>query len=313
MWHLDGHHKLIRWGIVIHGIIDGFCRTVVGLQASPNNKASTVLGVFAAAVQQYGWPSRMRGDHGGENKKVAVVMIRMCGLNRASFMWGKSTQNTHIERLWVECGAQFVCRWRAFFYRLEHLHRLDVKNPVHLWLLYYLFLHEINNDCEAFMEHWNHHPISGKGHNKSPRDMWLLGMIEHGVYNDRQDSDSDDEYPPDSDEDEQDIGIRNKYNAECLGGESEIDDDVKCLSDEDSKWEDEENAKIEVAYASQYNHKAIRVPQHQDPFGDNLELQAAFDGAMEQIDTVPLPGGWGIIRKEWGTDGYPIFEEIPAH
>ncbi|KAF8119403.1 hypothetical protein EV363DRAFT_1178089 [Boletus edulis] len=28
LWHIDGHHKLIRWSIVIHGIIDGFCRTV---------------------------------------------------------------------------------------------------------------------------------------------------------------------------------------------------------------------------------------------------------------------------------------------
>lgn len=28
LWHLDGHHKLIKWGIVIHGVIDGFCRTV---------------------------------------------------------------------------------------------------------------------------------------------------------------------------------------------------------------------------------------------------------------------------------------------
>lgn len=28
LWHLDGHHKLNRWGFVIHGIIDGFCRTV---------------------------------------------------------------------------------------------------------------------------------------------------------------------------------------------------------------------------------------------------------------------------------------------
>ncbi|KAI5987282.1 hypothetical protein EDD15DRAFT_2173867, partial [Pisolithus albus] len=25
LWHIDGHHKLIRWGIVIHGFIDGFC------------------------------------------------------------------------------------------------------------------------------------------------------------------------------------------------------------------------------------------------------------------------------------------------
>jgi hypothetical protein len=28
LWHLDGHHKLIMWGIVIHGVIDGYCRTV---------------------------------------------------------------------------------------------------------------------------------------------------------------------------------------------------------------------------------------------------------------------------------------------
>lgn len=28
LWHLDGHHKLILWGFVIHGLIDGFCRTV---------------------------------------------------------------------------------------------------------------------------------------------------------------------------------------------------------------------------------------------------------------------------------------------
>ena len=28
MWHMDGHHKLIHWGIVIHGIVDGYCRTV---------------------------------------------------------------------------------------------------------------------------------------------------------------------------------------------------------------------------------------------------------------------------------------------
>ena len=28
LWHVDGHHKLIRWGFVIHGFIDGYCRTV---------------------------------------------------------------------------------------------------------------------------------------------------------------------------------------------------------------------------------------------------------------------------------------------
>jgi hypothetical protein len=28
LWHMDGHHKLIAWGIVIHGCVDGFSRTV---------------------------------------------------------------------------------------------------------------------------------------------------------------------------------------------------------------------------------------------------------------------------------------------
>jgi hypothetical protein len=28
LWHLDGHHKLIKWGFVIHGIIDGYSRVV---------------------------------------------------------------------------------------------------------------------------------------------------------------------------------------------------------------------------------------------------------------------------------------------
>ncbi|KAF8198607.1 hypothetical protein BJ912DRAFT_845473, partial [Pholiota molesta] len=28
LWHINGHHKLILWGIVIHGCVDGYSRTV---------------------------------------------------------------------------------------------------------------------------------------------------------------------------------------------------------------------------------------------------------------------------------------------
>ena len=28
LWHIDGHHKLILWGIVIHGVVDGYTRKV---------------------------------------------------------------------------------------------------------------------------------------------------------------------------------------------------------------------------------------------------------------------------------------------
>lgn len=60
----------------------------MALHASTNNKASTVLGLFLSAIEEYGLPSRVRGDRGGENIQVSVYMIIARGLNRASFMWG---------------------------------------------------------------------------------------------------------------------------------------------------------------------------------------------------------------------------------
>ncbi|KAG6806418.1 hypothetical protein H0H92_011419, partial [Tricholoma furcatifolium] len=102
LWHVDGHHKLILWGIVIHGFVDGYCRTLTGLQANTNNRASTVLKIFLDAIEIYGMPSRLRGDYGGENKDISTYMILARGANRASFIWGPSTRNTRIERIWVE-------------------------------------------------------------------------------------------------------------------------------------------------------------------------------------------------------------------
>ena len=37
LWHIDGHHKLIRWGIVIHGGADGFDRMVILPLYTKNN------------------------------------------------------------------------------------------------------------------------------------------------------------------------------------------------------------------------------------------------------------------------------------
>ena len=106
LWHCDGHHKLIKYGFVIHGFIDGNCCTVrvscgwyaytqtphpqvTALRASPNNLANTVLELFLLAASTYGTPSRVRGDRGGENVLVSAYMIMKRGPDRGSFLWGR--------------------------------------------------------------------------------------------------------------------------------------------------------------------------------------------------------------------------------
>ncbi|KAJ7180225.1 hypothetical protein C8R43DRAFT_870886 [Mycena crocata] len=110
-------------------------------------------------------------------------MVMHRGPGRASFMWGSSTRNTRIERLWVEVSTQFARRWRAFFTRLGRLHQLDRKNPAHLWLLHQLFLAEVNDHCLEFQEEWNLHPLRGRlTSDQSPADIRFLGQMTEGVY-----------------------------------------------------------------------------------------------------------------------------------
>ena len=64
-----------RWRIVVHGGINGYSRLPVFLKASNNNRASTVLTCFCEAVQEYGLPSQVRSDKGGENVEVSAYML----------------------------------------------------------------------------------------------------------------------------------------------------------------------------------------------------------------------------------------------
>ena len=106
LWHHDGQHGmfsslicvyivlstpkgLIRWGIVIHGFIDGHSRLITGLRAADNNKGETVLSLFLEAAGRYNVPMRLRGDHGVENILVAAWMERFRGPECNAYIWGR--------------------------------------------------------------------------------------------------------------------------------------------------------------------------------------------------------------------------------
>ncbi|KAJ7480898.1 hypothetical protein FB451DRAFT_1556366 [Mycena latifolia] len=219
----------------------------------------------------------MRGDRGGENTKVSIWMIVHRGPGRASFMWGSSTRNTRIERLWVEVGSQFARRWRAFFTRLGRLHRLDRKNSIHLWLLHQLFLQAINDDCLEFQEEWNLPPISG-----APPTTRALQSSSH------------------------------RRRGETGAGHTSDDEGDPDDSDEESELDPQEELEnqIQADQAQNIRHAPVKVARHHSPFDEEADEQGFLELLAEVLSQPDVPEDYGILPEEWEGDSYDEVETI---
>ena len=85
----------------------------VFLHCSTNNKAATVSYLFEHALNDFGTPSRIRTDKGGENIRIWERMTELRGENRGSYVAGSSVHNQRIERLWRDVW-NYVCH--EFYY-----------------------------------------------------------------------------------------------------------------------------------------------------------------------------------------------------
>ena len=179
LWHIDGYHKLIRWRIVIHGGIDGYSRLPVYLRASTNNEAETVLNCFIEAVQQFGLPSRVRCDRGGENVRVSEYMLNHPdrGPGRGSCITGKSVHNQRIERLWRDLYMGCASLFYHLFYTLEDNGMLNPSSNSDLFSLHYVFIPRINHQLNIFQQSYSHHRLRTEK-NRSPFQLWIRGLSQ---------------------------------------------------------------------------------------------------------------------------------------
>lgn len=183
LWHLDGNHKMIRWRLVIHAGIDGHSRLITYIHCSDNNRAETVMELFLYGTHQFGIPSRVRSDKGGENVRVWEFMEQVRGYNRGSYITGSSVHNTRIERLWRDVYEAVTTTYIAIFTELEDQGILDPLNDTDLFCLHYVFLPRINASLHSFQQAWNNHPLSTENC-RSPLEIYMIDSLENGLFHD---------------------------------------------------------------------------------------------------------------------------------
>ena len=155
IWHIDSHHKLIRWRFVIHGAVDGFSRVIVHLNCADNNRSHTVLTNFQEAVARFGLPDSVRSDHGGENIGVWRYMISMHNMDYSCVLTGSSVHNERIERMWRDVHRCVGSVFAEIFGALEREELLDATNEVDLYCLHHVSLPLIKSNLAEFQESWN--------------------------------------------------------------------------------------------------------------------------------------------------------------
>lgn len=177
VWHVDTHHSLARWGIVVHGAIDGYSRLIPFMRASTYNTSKAAACFFVEGVKNYGVPSRVRADNGTEYVDTGRFMVEVNGEDRGSFLTGPSIHNQRIERLWRDVYMKVIDTYYKLFLYMEEEKVLDIGNDTQKWVLQFVFTQRIDTALKEWMVIHNNHKIRTEN-NKTPNMLWFQSLLE---------------------------------------------------------------------------------------------------------------------------------------
>lgn len=167
LWHLDGFDKLKRFGLAIHGCVDGFSRKVLWLDvATTNNKPQVVAYYYLQCLQEFKClPCIVRTDKGTENTVIELLQQALRfdhsdkNAREKSYIKGKSTANERIERYWRQMKDHSMSFYIDLFKLMVETNTLDISNVVHIECLRFCFSRLIKHDLDVTKLEWNLHRV----------------------------------------------------------------------------------------------------------------------------------------------------------
>ena len=168
VFHIDGCDKLKRYGLCVHGCIDGFSRKIMWLRAAYSNNDPYIVCKFYAqcARENNGVPCVIRSDRGTENVNIELMQTILRyehddirGVLGTSFMYGRSTSNERIECWWSKFPMLGMQTWINHFTDLVQFGILDVSQTLDIECIPFCYLDLLQRELDLIARQWNCHYI----------------------------------------------------------------------------------------------------------------------------------------------------------